>query len=161
MFERLIHRWKIGASHTIKAEQLQMSQVDALTQQQRVRTGLAENLAQHLTEAHHLFTTDQNNETGDVEHKLDLIVIPVDKFKVVITEAIAEAANLESRSGIAEETPHANDADCERIWQALMTSKVTSGSEAMNIVMRMYIPDLSYSRGGVAHVIKKIKNHQW
>lgn len=129
----------------------------------RVKHRLAEQVAAHLTSRDDVFDADYDSLTGEHTYELRLVVIPERLFQSVITAAIEEverANALQSLNSMAE-SPERNEADCERICQAILNGDCKSGAEAFNIINRLYLPDMTFSRGGIALAIKELRGRTW
>ena len=49
--------------------------------------------------------------------------------------------------------------DSDNIFSVLTTSAFKTEKEALQALVIMYIPDLTYSRSGISHAEKRIKQH--
>lgn len=49
--------------------------------------------------------------------------------------------------------------DSNVIFTAISTSALESYKEAEQMVVMAYVPDMSFSRGGISHALKRLEKH--
>lgn len=55
--------------------------------------------------------------------------------------------------------PEVWQADSDHIFTALTSGGLTTFEEAERAVVMLYIPDMSFSRAGISHALKRLEQH--
>ena len=59
----------------------------------------------------------------------------------------------------AEETLKNQIKDSDMIFTQITTSQIDTMADATRLIVRMYVPDMSISRAGISHALKRLEKH--
>ncbi len=58
-----------------------------------------------------------------------------------------------------DESPKQQEVDSDTIFNAIVGGEYKTIVEAKQVLTVVYLPDLSFSRAGVSHALKRLKKH--
>ena len=159
MFQDIIDKFKIGAVNKVSPDEQINTRVE-----DTIKSRIAHDIAAAIADRKDLYEVNRDLETGVVEHKMEVVVIPSILFPAVMTELISRHEREEATrilNGVAPETMERQLEDCDRICTAILNGDYESGTQAINAIMKLYVPDTTFSRGGVSRAIAKLREHNW